>query len=167
MFRCPRYTFLAALVAASFLVWASPSLAAGDAARIEVGDARLLISRPTAPSAAAFMVLLNAGETADRLIGASSDLAKRVELHTHIAGDDGVMRMREIEDGISVPAGGMHRLERGGDHVMIMGLTRAVSDGDTVEITLIFEKAGEILVTIPVQMAGSAKKSGGQGSQSN
>lgn len=163
MFRCSRNTFLAALMLASFLVWTSPSVAANDAAPIEVGDARLFISRPNAPSAAAFMVLLNVGETADRLIGVSSDLAKRLELHTHIAGDDGVMRMREIEGGISIPAGGKHRLERGGDHVMMMGLTRAVSDGDVVEMTLVFETAGQIKVTFRVGLAGQAGNSGTEG----
>jgi len=167
MFRSPRRTFIVALAAALVTVWNSPTVAAGDADRIVVRDAHLLISRPNAPSAAAFMVLSNEGETPDRLIEVSSDLAKRIELHTHIASDDGVMRMREVEDGFSVPAGGTHRLERGSDHVMMMGLTRALSSGDEVEMTLVFETAGEITVTFLVGLAGKAGDGSDSGQNDN
>jgi len=62
------------------------------------------------------------------------------------------MRMVEVEEGFAVPAGGMHALKRGGDHVMFMGLTRPMEQGDTVNVTLIFEKAGRIEVEIPVDL---------------
>lgn len=63
------------------------------------------------------------------------------------------MRMLRPEEGIAIPAGETHELARGGDHVMFMGLTRAVKDGDTVMLTLTFEHAGEVTVDIPVDNA--------------
>jgi len=60
------------------------------------------------------------------------------------------MRMREIEGGVVVPAGGMHALKRGGDHVMFMGLSAPMEPGSTIDVTLTFEQAGDVMVTIPV-----------------
>ncbi|MEL6620815.1 MAG: copper chaperone PCu(A)C, partial [Pseudomonadota bacterium] len=78
---------------------------------------------PSAKAGAAFMMLQNTGDTDDRLIAARTDVAKRVELHTHVETGDGIMKMQEIEGGIALPAGGTHHMMRGGDHVMLMGLT--------------------------------------------
>lgn len=113
--------------------------------------------RVTPQSAAAFFRIENVGDQDDRLIGASSPIAKKVELHTHIMAD-GVARMRPIEGGIALPEAGMHELARGGDHVMFMGLNTHPANGDMVEVTLSFEKAGDITVEIPVdnERTGSA-----------
>lgn len=119
---------------------------------ITVTDAYARASRPGAPTGAMFMTIHNAGEAADRLIGAASPAAQMVELHTHIE-EAGVMKMRPVEDGMEIPAGGMHALERGGDHVMLMGLTQSFEDGATVPLTLVFEKAGEITLDVIVDNA--------------
>ena len=124
---------------------AAPLLAGSDALRVTDAYAR---SGPK--SGAVFLVIENASETADRLIGATSDVARKTELHTHAHGHDGVMKMRPIEGGIEIPAQGTHALERGGDHVMLMGLTAPLQTGETVSITLTFEHAGEIVVEAPV-----------------
>lgn len=116
---------------------------------IVIEDAYARVSRPGAPTGAIFMVIQNTGTEADRLIGAASDIAKKVELHTHIEEDD-VMKMRPIEGGIEVAAEGSHALERGGDHVMLMGLTEALEDGMEVEVTLTFEGAGDVTTVVPV-----------------
>ena len=79
-----------------------------------------------------------------------SDAAKRVQLHTHIKGDDGVMKMRHVEQGFVIPAQGQHALKRGGDHIMFMGLVTLWEDGDVLNVTLHFEKAGDVPVSIPV-----------------
>lgn len=100
---------------------------------------------------AAFMVIRNDGE-ADRLVDVRSDAAERVELHTHAESGDGVMKMRHVEDGFAIPAQGSHALERGGDHVMFMGLTAPFEQGDTIPVTLVFEEAGEIEVELPVDL---------------
>lgn len=118
---------------------------------IEIKDPYARTSRPNAPTGAAFMVLMNNGETEDRLIAAKSDIAKRVELHTHKEDGNGVMTMMEIE-AIVIPAGGTHAMKRGGDHVMFMGLNESLEQGDTVSVTLVFENAGEVQVEIPVDL---------------
>lgn len=126
--------------------------AAGDTA-ILVEDAFARASSPTAKAGAAFMLLTNTTDSDDRLLGAASDAAMRVELHTHVADDGGVMRMRPLEGGVALPAKGSHALARGGDHLMFMGLTRPFLDGDTITVTLTFEIAGEIEVEIPVDLS--------------
>lgn len=120
---------------------------AGD---ITVSDPYARVSRPGAPSGAAFMIITNSGNTDDRLIAATSDIAKRVELHTHLDQGDGVMKMAEIEGGIPLPAGASHVMQRGGDHVMFMGLVSPLEQGGEVSVTLVFEQAGDIAITIPV-----------------
>ena len=127
---------------------AVPALA-GD---ITVSDAYARASSPVAKSGAAFMTLRNAGDTDDRLVGVSSEAAAKVELHTHKDDGNGVMQMLHVEEGFVVPAGGMHMLERGGDHVMLMGLTGPMSQGDTVTLTLTFENAGDMVVDVPVDL---------------
>ncbi|MCC1492084.1 copper chaperone PCu(A)C [Cognatishimia sp. F0-27] len=121
-------------------------------AEIVVSDAYARAATPSAKTGAAFMMIENTGDADDRLVAAQTDAAVRVELHTHIADENGVMRMREVEAGFPVPAGGMHMLQRGGDHVMMMGLTRSLNHGDSVTVTLTFENAGDLVVEIPVDL---------------
>ncbi len=135
------------LAAAAAALLAAPALA-----EITIEDAYARSASPIAKSGAAFMTLVNTGVTDDRLIAASSEVAKRVELHTHSENAEGVMMMLEVEDGFAVPAGGSHALARGGDHVMFMGLTGPWAHGDRVTVTLTFEEAGEITVEIPVDL---------------
>lgn len=140
---CWRVTFLAGVLACAGL---------SATAEIVIDDAYARAASPQARSGAAFMVIRNTGAADDRLIGASAGIARVVELHTHVEAADGVMQMREVEDGFAIPAGGAHTLARGGDHVMLMGLTAPMEDGATVPVTLIFEQAGEIAVDIPVDL---------------
>lgn len=104
-------------------------------------------------SGAVFFMVHNNSATDDTLIAASAAVAQKVELHTHVESADGVMQMVKIEGGIALPAGEMHELARGGDHVMLMGLTQALEDGDTFPLTLTFEKAGEVTVEAVVDNA--------------
>jgi len=139
-----------------------PALA-GD---ISVEDAYARVSTAMAASGAAFMTLVNAGPADDRLVAASSDVAERVELHTHVQDANGVMSMIEVKEGFPVPAGGRHELKRGGDHVMFLGLTRPLHQGDVVTLTLDFEQAGEMTVEVPVDLTRDAPRGmgGGRGS---
>lgn len=123
------------------------------AADIMIKDPYVRSSTPSSVTGAAFFMLMNHGDQDDRLIAASSDVSSRVELHTHTEDANGVMRMGEIEGGIPLPAGGMHHLKRGGDHVMFMGLTAPLVQGEEITVTLTFEKAGDITVQIPVDHA--------------
>ncbi len=112
-------------------------------------------SRATSAQAGgAFMMIHNGGHHGDRLIGAESDLAGRVQVHMTIM-EDGVMRMRHAEDGVEVPAGGMAELKPGGFHVMLMGLKQPLEEGASFPVTLIFERAGEVTVEVQVRAAGA------------
>ncbi len=136
------------LVAAAFAVTllALPAWADG----IQIKDPYARAAGPSAQAGAVFMMISNETGQDDRLIAARSDVAKRVELHTHIETGDGVMKMTEIEGGIELPAGATHHMIRGADHVMLMGLTGPLEQGAEIEVILIFEQAGEVAVTIPV-----------------
>ena len=120
-------------------------------AHMMIEDAYALAASPNAKAGAAFMEITNHSETADRLVAARSDVAARVELHTHIE-KDGVMRMTELEDGIPFEADETVLLKRGGMHVMFMGLNRSLNDGDLVEVTLSFENAGDVTIEVPVDL---------------
>lgn len=121
-------------------------------ADIVIVDPYARAAMANAKAGAAFMEIQNTGAEDDRLVAAASDVSKKVELHTHIDDGHGVMQMVEVEEGFPIPAGGAHLLKRGGDHVMFMGLNGPMNDGDTVTVTLTFEKAGDVVVEIPVDL---------------
>lgn len=136
------------------LLIGTPVLADGSHAshhKIMIHDAYARAASPSAKAGAIFMTIMNHGGHGDRLVSASSDAAAVVELHTHLE-EDGVMKMTEDEDGFEVPAGGTAQLARGGDHVMLMGLTTGMEHGSMVEVTLTFEKAGDMTVEVPVDL---------------
>ena len=121
-------------------------------------------ARPTTsgqPTAGAYLKLDNAGAAADRLTGASTPRAERVELHEMWMEAD-VMRMRR-RDAIEVPAGGEVELKPGGAHLMLFGLSAPLAVGEKFPMTLTFEKAGKVEVTVNVQ-AGLPFRRGGAAS---
>jgi len=118
-------------------------------------------ARPNAPTGAAFMMLQNHTDQDLKLIGVRSDVAKRVELHTHIDKGDGIMQMRQIEGGIAIPAGESHMMKRGGDHVMLMGLNLSLVDGETITVTFEFENAKDMTVEIPIDSKRKPSKDAG------
>ena len=134
---------------AATLLMATSAFAEG----LMVKDPYARAARPNAPTGAAFMTLINHSDQDITLMGVSSDVAKRVELHAHIDNGEGVMQMSEIEGGITIPAGEMHMMNRGGDHVMMMGLTQSLVDGETFSVTFEFENGAEMVVEIPVDNA--------------
>jgi copper(I)-binding protein len=136
---------LTAAVSVAFLSVASTAIAQD----ITVSDAYLRVSGAMAKSAAAFMVIENTGPE-DRLIDAKSGLAQKVELHTHQQEANGVMRMIHVEDGFAIPAQGTHALARGADHVMFLGLNSVPAEGEKITLTLTFEKAGDVVIEVPV-----------------
>lgn len=101
---------------------------------------------------AGYLTIRNSGAD-DRLLAATSPAATRLELH-NVLRDGEVMRMREV-DAIPVPARGAVTLRPGGLHLMMIGLTRPLAAGESVPITLRFERAGEVQATLAVQAAGA------------
>lgn len=101
-------------------------------------------------NSAAYMYITNASSD-DTLVSAQSAVAKSVELHTVIKGDDGMMQMRPVDGGIPVPAQGNQALKPGGFHVMLIGLNNDLKKGDTFEVELTFANAGIVPVTVEVR----------------
>lgn len=106
-----------------------------------------------------FVKITNTGTVPDRLVEASVAFAKRVELH-EMAVVDGVMRMRELANGIEIAPGASVELKPGGLHLMFMEITERPRAGQPLTATLVFEKAGKVEVTFTVQPA-SASRGGG------
>ena len=73
-----------------------------------------------------------------RLVAVSSPAAAMAEIHEMRRVGD-VMQMRELGDGLALPAGKLIELKPGGVHVMLMGLKQPLKTGDTVVLTLVVE----------------------------
>lgn len=144
---------LFAAVLAACLSLTAPALAEEHPAGIHIHDVYARVNGGIGKTGAVFMMIHNNTATDDRLVEVRSDVAKLVELHTHLEGEDGVMKMERIEGGIALAAGEMHELARGGDHVMLMGLTRELADGESFALTFVFEQAGEVVVEATVDNA--------------
>lgn len=130
-----------------------------------VGDLRIdhPWSRATAASqanGAAYAVIENKGTEPDRLVSASAGVAKRVEIHNNILDKNGVMRMREVEGGLEIPAGGEVALKPGSYHVMMFGLEAPLVAGERFPLTLTFEKAGTTTVEVQIDEASRGKAMG-------
>lgn len=153
----PLGPIMAAIALLVAVVWAfaMPTADKHDAmmhsGQIEIHHA---YARSGPRAGAAFFTIVNGTDQADRLVGATADFARKTELHTHIM-EDGIAKMRMIDGGIAVPAHAKTKLERGGDHVMFMGLDGALAEGSEISFTLMFEKAGEVIVTTQVDNAHS------------
>lgn len=117
----------------------------------------LLIEQPYAratmpgqPAGGAFVTIENKGDTADKLIGASTTASKKVELHT-MAMDNNVMKMREVPN-IELKPGTRLEMKPGqGYHLMLMELQQPLKAGDKFPMTLVFEKAGKTEITVTVR----------------
>ena len=105
------------------------------------------------PSSAAYLTITNHGVSDDRLIAAKSAIAQRVEIHS-MGLDQGVMRMRAVVDGLVIAAGDSVTLAPGGLHIMLMGLTTDLAPDTQHEMTLVFEKAGDVKLTATAKRPG-------------
>lgn len=120
---------------------------------LTIGHPYSYATTQSAAVAAGFLDVTNSGEEADRLIGASSPAAGRVEIHTMTMEND-VMKMRKI-DGLDVPAQGTLELAPKGNHLMLLDIKRAFRQGDMVPLTLEFAKAGKVDVELKVEAPGT------------
>lgn len=104
--------------------------------------------------AGGFLVVENKGAAPDRLVSVASEIADHTEIH-EMAMKDGVMSMRQLPDGLAVPAGGEVALKPGGYHLMFIGLKRPLAKGESFKGTLTFEKAGSVEVSFTVAAIGA------------
>ena len=110
-----------------------------------VKDVVIRATTPNAGATAAYGIIHNHSSKDDRLIGASVSFAKKAEIHEmKMEGD--VMKMREIAGGLRIPAGEIVTLAKGGEHVMIMGLSGPITLDGSYQISFEFEQAGTITV---------------------
>ena len=149
LFAQTRQTYLAGMK--HLILALSLAIPSATFAEVIVHDPYARVATPMARVGAAFLHIENTSDVDVQLIAVESDAAKRVEIHTHTE-TDGIMKMHEIEGGITIPAGGMHMLKRGGDHLMFMGLADRWADGDMIPATLVFEHAKPITIEIPVDL---------------
>jgi len=140
-----RFKLVAALMT---LIIAAPAYAQG----ITVVDSYARSASPAAKTGAAFLVIENHSEQDDRLLSVASPAAKKVELHAHVENSEGVMSMIHLKEGLALPKDGMIKMQRGGVHVMFMGLTAPFEQDKMIPLTLAFEKAGEVEVDVPVDL---------------
>lgn len=120
-------------------------------ADIQIDNPRSRITAPTVKRGGAFMNITNTGKTDDVLIAASTPRSGKTELHNTTLDENGVMKMREMKDGIPVPAGQTVELKPGSLHVMFMDLHEPFVAGQTYPLTLKFKNAGEKTVTVSVK----------------
>ena len=113
----------------------------------------------SAPAGGAFLTLHNTGTTPDRLISAKSPAAGLTQIH-EMKMDGDVMKMRELEKGLEIPAGATVTLAPGNYHLMMMGLKEPLEQGATLPLTLTFEKAGSINIEASVESIGATKPGG-------
>jgi copper(I)-binding protein len=123
--------------------------ACGSSGELSIRDAW---TRPASAgeNGAAYFVIENGTASEDTLLSATSDVATATELHMSMAHDNGIMSM-EKQESVSVPARSNVEFKPGGLHVMLIGLKENVEVGDTITLTLSLEKAGSIVVQVPVQ----------------
>ena len=104
--------------------------------------------------AGGYLAVTNTGTAPDRLLGGSSEIAGKVEIH-EMAMNNGVMTMRGLPDGLELKPGAKLELKPGGYHIMFMDLKRQLKEGEKVKGTLTFEKAGAVPVEFSVQSVGA------------
>ena len=115
---------------------------------IDIGHPYARVTAAGQPTGGGYLRLENKGGD-DRLLSARAGVSASVELHSMTMEGD-VMRMRQV-DGVALPAGKTVELKPGGFHIMFVGLKAPLKDGDKFPMTLKFEKAGEVEVTVNVE----------------
>ena len=158
MNKLSRMLTLAALSAAMF---AAPvhadDVKAGD---LVISQAWSRATPGGAKVAGGYLTIENKGTVADRLVSVSADIAGKAEVH-EMAVDNGVMKMRQLDKGLLIEPGKTVKFAPGGYHLMLQELKGPFKQGDKVPVTLQFEKAGKVAVSLDVQAVGAQAPGGG------
>jgi copper(I)-binding protein len=121
---------------------------------IEITDAFARATLPNAPVAGGYLTITNKGTDGDRLVSATSPAAGKVELHEMSMQND-VMKMAPLPDGVAIAAGETVSLSPGGIHIMFMQLNKPFVEGESVPLTLKFEKAGDVTLDLSISGIGA------------
>lgn len=150
------------------LFGASLTLACGAGALamdpVTAGDLRIENpwTRATPPQArvgGGYLTIVNTGSEPDRLLGGTAEIAEAVEVH-EMKMEGGVMKMRPLTEGLEIPAGATVKLEPGGFHLMLAKLGGAIVEGESVPVTLRFERAGTVELEFAVAPLGAREMPG-------
>ncbi|MBB2794679.1 UNVERIFIED_ORG: hypothetical protein GGD58_003561 [Rhizobium pisi] len=128
---------------------AGETVKAGDL-EISGGFAKAML--PGQPVGGGFFTVKNGGQTDDRLLSVTSRVSGEVQIHA-METKDNVMRMRQLKDGVAIAAGETVKLEPGKLHLMFQKVKTPFKQGDTVPVTLTFEKAGKVDLVLQVLSA--------------
>ena len=120
---------------------------------LEIGHPWSRATLPGAKVAAGYLTIKNHGSTPDRLVSVSAEISGKGEIH-EMSMKDGVMQMRQLTQGLEIPAGGEVKLEPGSYHLMFKELKAPAVEGVKFPGTLTFEKAGTVKVEFAVEKAG-------------
>jgi hypothetical protein len=149
--RHPVYLIAAILLALCVGIKSQAQTSAANPIIIEQPWARA--TPGGARTGAAYMTLIDNGTSGDRLLGATTPLADKVQFHKETE-DNGVSRMREVTT-VNLEPGAKIIFKPGEMHMMIVGLKQPLAEGKTFQLTLQFEKAGNIDVTVPIEKIGA------------
>jgi periplasmic copper chaperone A len=106
-----------------------------------------------------YLTIENKGSAPDRLIGGSADVADKIQIHA-MTMNNGVMTMRPLDNGLTIEPGKTVKLAPGGYHLMMLDLKSPLKQGDKVPVTLEFEKAGKVKLSLDVQGVGAQAPAG-------
>lgn len=109
-----------------------------------------------------YFTIENKGTAADKLVGVTGDVSPKIEVH-EMSMNNGVMKMRPVDGGLTIDPGKTVKLAPSGYHLMIMDLKSPLKQGDKLPLTLQFEKAGKVAVTLDVQGVGAQGPGAGDG----
>lgn len=146
----PAFLALALTAAAVFSFAQRPEVTSGQ---LSVSEAWARAAPPSATVGAVFVTIENRGGAADRIVSVTSPAARSAMIHETVE-ENGVSTMRETQ--ASIDAGGVLQMKPGGVHIMLMGLTAPLKEGETVGVTLAFEKAGNVTVKARIGSLGAA-----------
>lgn len=138
------------MLLAGLIFAAAPALA--QSGHLEVDHAWARATPGKSDIGAAYLTIRS--PTADRLVAASTPVAKEAQLHT-MTMVGMVMKMRPLA-ALNIPAGQPVTLAPGGMHIMLIGLNSPLKAGQSFPLTLTFAKAGQRTVDVAVEPVGAS-----------
>jgi periplasmic copper chaperone A len=152
--------FTGLVLAAALVLLAAPGFAQSyKVGAIEIEQPWARATPKGATIGAGYMKITNTGSEPDRLIGGAITFARKFEVHS-MTMEQGVMKMREVKDGLEIKPGETVELKPGGYHVMFVDLKEPLKQGEDVSVTLQFAKAGTVEVKYPVAAIGAGGPAG-------
>ena len=143
----------------TFLTFVAFATSTALAGMLEIGTVHLRATAPGMGITGGYVAITNNGDSDDMLVAASASFAKHAEIHEMIH-DNGVMKMRERDGGIEIPAGDTVTLKPGGLHIMFIGLSETMVSGEMREIMLEFASGHRVTVPATVLKPAEIKSDG-------